>query len=205
MKKFEEINKNNGQYSFEQVSREYGILQNRNQIRPGRFYSLKTVSPVPNLTEAVIPSISYGKDYYDLSPVGLLLFHEKWSDVPIILNLRVIPPTVCAKLLEAYYYISSQNGLDTLFKEGKLIPLEERQLIDKKFYLITTTILSQLIGLNNLNYAINKYNVDDIAEARLIDWDNFGMLVQPKQSAIGIFPDPLNLVRVFEKFISNSI
>ena len=205
MKKFEEINKNNGQYSFEQVSREFGILQNRNQIRPGRFYSLKTVSPVPNLTESVVQSLSFGKDYYDLSPVGLLLFHEKWSDVPIILNLRVIPPTVCAKLLEAYYYISSQNGLDTLFKEGKLISLEERQLIDKKFYLITTTILSQLIGLNNLNYAINKYNVDDIAEARLIDWDNFGMLVQPKQSVIGIFPDPLNLVRVFEKFISNSI
>ena len=205
MKKFEEINKNNGQYSFEQVSREFGILQNRNQIRPGRFYSLKTVSPVPNLTESVVQSLSFGKDYYDLSPVGLLLFHEKWSDVPIILNLRVIPPTVCAKLLEAYYYISSQNGLDTLFKEGQLISLEERQLIDKKFYLITTTILSQLIGLNNLNYAINKYNVDDIAEARLIDWDNFGMLVQPKQSVIGIFPDPLNLVRVFEKFISNSI
>jgi hypothetical protein len=65
--------------------------------------------------------------------------------------------------------------------------------------------LSQIVGADNLNYAINKYRIDEIAEARLIDWDQFGMLVNPKISTRGIFPDPINMERVFTDFIENSI
>ena len=107
--------------------------------------------------------------------------------------------------MEAYYAFSSQNGMPGLFKDGELIDLNERRLLDRKFYFVTATILSQIIGVSNLNYSINKYNIDTIAEARLIDWDNFGMLVRPRVSQVGLFPDTINIVEIFEQFITNSI
>lgn len=50
----------------------------------------------------------------------------------------------------------------------------------------------------DLNFAINKYNMDAVAEARLIDWDNFGMLVRPRFSQVGFFPEELNMQGIFE-------
>jgi hypothetical protein len=205
LKRFEDIEKNNGQYTLEQVSENVGIIQNRAQFIPGRFYSFKIASQVPNLNEQNVPFLNDGKPYLDLRPCGLALFHENWKETALILNLKVIPTPVCAKLMEAYYAFSSQNGMPSLFKEGELIDLTERRLLDKKFYFVTTTILSQIIGVSNLNYSINKYNIDTIAEARLIDWDNFGMLVRPRVSQVGLFPNTLSIVEIFEQFITNSI
>lgn len=205
MKKFEEIEKNNGQFDLTQVAETFGVIQRRDQFIPGRFYSLNIVSNVPNLTEEIVPQLASGKPYYDLRPFGLVLFHDNWKETTLILNLRTMPIPVSAKLLEAYYEFSAKNGFQNLYRDGKLMPLTERKLIDQRFYLVNTTILSQTIGFSNLNYSINKYNIDDIAEARLIDWDNFGMMVRPRFSQIGLFPDNLSMERVFEEFIANSI
>lgn len=205
MKKFEEIEKNNGQFDLTQVAETFGVIQRRNQFIPGRFYSLNIVSNVPNLTEEIVPQLASGKPYYDLRPCGLVLFHDNWKETTLILNLRTMPIPVSAKLLEAYYEFSAKNGFQNLYRDGKLMPLTERKLIDQRFYLVNTTILSQTIGFSNLNYSINKYNIDDIAEARLIDWDNFGMMVRPRFSQVGLFPDNLSMERVFEEFIANSI
>ena len=205
MKKFEEIEKNNGQFDLTQVAETFGVIQRRNQFIPGRFYSLNIVSTVPNLTEEIVPQLASGKPYYDLRPCGLVLFHDNWKETTLILNLRTMPIPVSAKLLEAYYEFSAKNGFQNLYRDGKLMPLTDRQLIDQRFYLVNTTILSQTIGFSNLNYSINKYNIDDIAEARLIDWDNFGMMVRPRFSQVGLFPDNLSMERVFEEFIANSI
>ena len=205
MKKFEEIEKNNGQFDLTQVAETFGVIQRRNQFIPGRFYSLNIVSNVPNLTEEIVPQLASGKPYYDLRPCGLVLFHDNWKETTLILNLRTMPIPVSAKLLEAYYEFSAKNGFQNLYRDGKLMPLTDRQLIDQRFYLVNTTILSQTIGFSNLNYSINKYNIDDIAEARLIDWDNFGMMVRPRFSQVGLFPDNLSMERVFEEFIANSI
>jgi len=205
LKKFEEIEKNNGQFDLTQVAETFGVIQRRNQFIPGRFYSLNIVSNVPNLTEEIVPQLSSGKPYYDLRPCGLVLFHDNWKETTLILNLRTMPIPVSAKLLEAYYEFSAKNGFQNLYRDGKLMPLTDRQLIDQRFYLVNTTILSQTIGFSNLNYSINKYNIDDIAEARLIDWDNFGMMVRPRFSQVGLFPDNLSMERVFEEFIANSI
>lgn len=205
MKNFDDLPKNSGQLSLREVADKFGISETINNFLPGRFYSLKITSPVVNLTEGIIPSLNSGKPYLDLNPFGLVLFNQNFKETVLVLNLKVIPAQVSAKLLEAYYYFSKQNGLDKLFKDGKLIPLSERRLIDQRFYLVPQKILSEIVGFSNLNYAINKYNIEDISEAKLIDWDNFGMMIRPKFSQVGIFPETINMQKVFEDFMTNSI
>lgn len=206
MKRFDEISKNNGSRTLLEVAQEFGIPQNRAQFIPGRIYSLKIVSQVPEITPEIVPLLSEGKPYFDLNPVGLVLFHENWKETAIIVNLKVLPPAVNVKLLESYYRFASINGLTQVFdKEGNLLPLDSRRLLDLRFYMVPPTLLSTISGLSNINYAINKYNIDQIAESRIIDWDQFGMLVNPKLTTFGLFPDPINLEAVFEDFIQNSI
>ena len=119
MKKFEEIEKNNGQFDLTQVAETFGVIQRRNQFIPGRFYSLNIVSNVPNLTEEIVPQLASGKPYYDLRPCGLVLFHDNWKETTLILNLRTMPIPVSAKLLEAYYEFSAKNGFQNLYRDGK--------------------------------------------------------------------------------------
>lgn len=206
MKRFSDISKNNGSKTLLEVSQEFGVPQNRSQFIPGRFYSLRVVSQVPEITPEIVPILAEGKPYFDLNPVGLVLFHENWKETAIMVNLKVLPPPVNVKLLESYYQFAAMNGLSQVFdKDGKILPLDSRRLLDLRFYMIPPTLLSTISGLSNINYAINKYNIDQIAESRIIDWDNIGMLVNPKLTTFGLFPDPINLEAVFEDFIQNSI
>jgi len=205
LKRFNQIEKNDGSMTYARVAEEVGISQNRLRIIPGRFYALKTMVPTPNINEEFV-RLWTKKNYLDLNPVGLLLFHENWKETNLILNLKVIPPVALNKILETYWEFSLVNGLANLFKpDGSLIPLEERRLIDQRFYLITPTTLSNVLGIDNLNYAINKYDMDYVLEARLIDWDNYGKLVNPQLSPEGLYPDPINIAKVFEDFLENSI
>lgn len=202
---FKDISKNNGSLPLNVVSQQFGILQNRGQVIPGRFYSLKTFVQTPDITAEFV-QLHNKRNYIDLNPVGLLLFHDNWKETALVLNLKVMPPRASAKILEAYWKFSNLNGLGNLFnKDGQLLPLEERRLIDNRFYLITPTALSTILGVNNLNYAINKYNMDQVLEARLIDWDNFGMLVNPALTIDGLYPDPINLAKVYEDFLTNTL
>jgi len=205
VKDFNDIPKNNSTLPLNVVARDFGIAQKRGEMIPGRFYSLRTQVQVPALTEEYVHAIT-GKNYLDLNPVGLLLFHDNWKETALVLNLKVMPPRASAKILESYWKFSQLNGLNNLFdKEGNLRPIEERRLIDQRFYLITPTALSTILGVNNLNYAINKYNMDQVLEARLIDWDRFGMLVNPTLTVDGLYPDPINLARVYEDFLTNTL
>lgn len=205
MKDFNSLPKNNSTLSLYAVAEEYGITQTRLQVIPGRFYSFKVQPQVPVLNTETVYEMT-GKNYIDLNPVGLLLFHDNWKETAIILNLKIMPPAISAKILEAYWRFSQLNGLNNLFdKEGTIRPIEERRLIDQRFYLITPTALSTILGVNNLNYAINKYNMDQILNAKLIDWNTFGMLVNPKASAFGLFPDPIDLAKVYEDFLTNTL
>lgn len=206
MKPFAQLDKNNGDRSLEQVTEEVGISINKGQFLPGRFYSLKINPPSQNLNQETVDVLSRGKGYLSLNPVGLVLFHQNFVEKVVILDLRVIPPQASAKILEAYYQFSLQNGLGNLFsKDGALSPLPSRQLLDQKFYFITTSILSGLVGIDNLYQAVNKYNIDDIASAKLIDWDNFGQLINPRISGYGVFPEPVNMQKIFEDFLIKSI
>jgi hypothetical protein len=205
MKDFNDLPKNNGTLSLIDVAQQVGINQRRGEIIPGRFYYFKTQSPIPNLNEQTVFELS-GKNYFDLSPVGLLLFHDYWKDTALMLNLKVIPPIAISKILEAYWKFSQLNGLNNLFnKNGNLLSINERRLIDQRFYLITPSILSSILGVNNLNYAINNYNMDLILEAKMIDWDQFGMMINPIATNKGLFPNPINLTKVYEDFLTNTL
>ena len=202
---FNKLIKNNGALPLNAVVEQYGITQNRAQVIPGRFYSFKIVADVPAITESYVYQKT-GKSYLDLNPTGLLLFHDNWKEVALFLNIKIMPPDAQVKVMEAYWNFSKLNGLSNFFdKDGKLKDLTERQLIDQRFYLITPTALSTILGVNNLNYAINNYTMDKVAEAKLIDWDNFGMLVNPQISTHGLYPNPINLGRVYEEFLTNTL
>lgn len=204
MQKFESLQKNNGQFTLYEVAQQFGIRQSRSEFLPGRFYSLMIEPEVSEINEQIAPQINDGKPYVDLNPIGLALFHENWKETAIILDLKIMPSPVSAKLLEGYWAFAQLNGMSDLFIENKLISLNARRLIDHRFYLVPPTILNQIVGASNLYYAINKYNMEQIKEAKLIDWDQFGMLVQPKVDVRGIFPQPANLAAIFEQFLTNS-
>ena len=202
---FKDLPKNNGTLPLPEVANQFGISQNRTQVIPGRFYSFKIQPDTPTITEEYVYRKT-GKAYLDLNPTGLLLFHDNWKEVALFLNLKIIPSTVQSKILEAYWNFSMQNGLQNLFNnQGELIDINERRLIDQRFYLITPSVLSTYLGVNNLNYAINNYSMDAVVEAKLIDWDNFGQLVSPIASNYGLFPDPINLPKVYEEFLTNTL
>ena len=202
---FKDLPKNNGTLPLPEVVNQFGISQNRSQVIPGRFYSFKIQPETPAITEEYVYQKT-GRSYLDLNPTGLLLFHDNWKEVALFLNLKIIPAGVQSKILEAYWNFSMQNGLQNLFNnKGELIDINERRLIDHRFYLITPSALSTYLGVNNLNYAINNYNMDSVIEAKLIDWDNFGHLVSPIASTYGLFPDPINLPRVYEEFLTNTL
>jgi len=205
LQKFEDLPKNNGQTSLYSVADSVGIVQNRSKFIPGRFYSLTVSADSPNLTEDVVPLLNDRKPYLDINPCGFCIYHDNWQTTALILNLKVIPNRINQRLLEAFYEFAKLNGLSDLFdRDGTLIPLAQRLLLDKRFYMIPPKILSQLVGATNLNYAINKYSIDQIIEARLIDWDQYGMLVNPLVEYRGIYPQPANLSRIYEDFIANS-
>lgn len=205
MKTFESLEKNNGQFSFEQFAQDLPPA-NRLNLLPGRFYSFRIEPPLVDLTEDVVKLYTRGKRYISTNPMGLVFFHENWKETTIMLDLRVIPPAVSNRILEIYWNFSLSNGLANLFDtEGNLRPLNERQIIDQRFYMITPSLLAELSGADNLYYAINKYSMDDIASARLVDWDKFGMLVNPSLSDNGLLPNGVNLGAIYEDFLTNSL
>lgn len=202
---FNKLSKNNGRLPLVNAAEEVGLIQTRAQVIPGRFYKLTARVDVPQITSEWVYQKT-GKNWIDLDPVGLLLFHDNWKEVALVLNLKVIPPQVQAKVLEAYWNFSKLNGLANLFnQDNQLWPLEERRLIDQRFYLITPTALSTILGVNNLNYAISTYRMDQVISARLIDWDNFGSLVNPAISDYGFYPKPANLAQIYENFLTNTL
>jgi len=205
VKTFKDIKKNDGRLTFEQVA-EKGTNTNRSSLLPGRFYQFTIVPPAVDMNAEFISAYTRGKNYIDLNPIGLVFFHENWQEKIIMLDLRVVPPPILEKILHIYWNFSLKHGLSNLFDTtGKLRPLAERQVIDQKFYMITPSLLSELSGADNLYYAINKYSMDDISSARLIDWNRFGMLVNPRLSDRGLLPSPINLAKVYEDFLTNSL
>lgn len=205
MKTFESLEKNNGSLTFEQVA-EQGNVATKFNLLPGRFYYFNIAPPMVDLNDESGDSYTRGKRYFNIQPIGLVFFHENWKETAIILDLRVIPPAIADKLLNIYWNFSLQNGLANLYdSKGDLRPLADRQIIDQRFYMITPSLLAGLVGADNLYYAINKYSMDDIMSARLIDWDKFGLLVKPQLSERGLLPENVDLAKVYEDFLTNSL
>lgn len=175
---------NNRERNYSQVFEEHGISVSRNSLVPGHYYSFKI--EIPNISRDWIPNSNdeykqeperfiTNKQCYDLNPVGLALYHNKWKDNLIMLNLKVIPPKYHAAIFNAHLNII-ESSLDAIGGiEGDLIPINERLKKPLPMYGITSSMLSQRTGIN-LNYAIDAYKLDHVREAKMIDWNNIGEL-----------------------------
>ena len=172
MKRYEDIPKNQGSATYDMVAEDNGIAIGRGSFIPGRFYQFQVDPGVNNINEEIILELNDGRPYYDTKPIGLVFYHDQWQKTALILNLKVIPQSISEALLHGYYNFASKNGLTDLFdKEDNLIPLSERRLIDKRFYMVTPAMLADMLRIRSIQYAINKYNMESILEAKLIDWD----------------------------------
>jgi len=193
VKTFEQIPKNDGQLNLLQVAKQFGIVQETNFPIPGRFYSLVVESPAVVLEESQVLFHSEGKPYYDLAPCGLVLYQPNWekADFALILNLRMMSPTASAAILGFYHKFAAKHGLQNLYRDGELLALKERMKPENNHPFYFTPAFFTLLD-RDLNFVINKYKINQIKETRLIDWDNFGMLVRPNFSRAGIFPENID-------------
>lgn len=175
---------NNRERNYSQVFEEYGINVPRNSLVPGHYYSFKI--EIPNISRDWVPNSDEeykleperfitNKQCYDLNPVGLALYHDKWKDNLIMLNLKVVPPKYHPTIFNAHLNII-ESSLDAIGGiDGDLIPIQERLKTPLPMYGITSSMLSQRTGIN-LNYAISAYKLDYVREAKMLDWDNIGEL-----------------------------
>lgn len=203
---------NRAERTFSQVFLEHGSTITQNQVRPGYYYQFRI--ELPNLNENWIPdnlelwkenpeAYITEKNYYDLSPAGLLLYHENWKEVALVLNLKVIPPVHRLKTLAAHHFLI-EKYIQQIYQNEKPIPFNERERINAPFYGVTPSLLRTISGID-LSFAINNYNTEYISNARLLDWDKFGELPYAKVETQGIVlsPGSANLLNVFEVFENN--
>lgn len=185
---------NNRERNYSQVFEEYGNAISRNSVVPGHYFSFKV--EVPNISRNLIPNnkeeynqepAKYitSKPYYDLNPTGLVLYHNRWKDNLIMLNLKVIPPKYHPAIINAHLNII-ESSLDKIGGiEGDLISIEERLKMNLPMYGITSKIISQATGIN-LNESICAYKLDMVKSAAILDWNNIGELPMSLMNTSGM-------------------
>lgn len=210
MIKIEDIITNNRERNYSQIFEEDGIPIPRNMLIPGHYYSFNI--EIPNITTDWIPNSKeeYNEEpmkfitqnqYYDLNPVGLALYHDKWKDNLIMINLKVIPPKYHPTIFNAHLNII-EKSLDMIGGiDGTLDPLQDRLKQNLPMYGITSSILRQATGIN-LNSAINAYKLDYVKSAKMLDWNNIGELPTPSIDTTGLLlsSSTFNITRIFELF-----
>ena len=217
MKKFEDIISNRAERTISQVFEQSGTSVNRGEMIPAYFYSLSI--EIPNINESWIPRSTQEyrenpegyiteKQYFDLNPCGLMLHHERWREFSILVNLKPIPPIYRAKLLAVYYTLARPLIEKLYYSERvdgneveKLLPFKERGTRHLPFYGISQDMLQAASGLN-LNYSINKYNLEAVRNARILDWDKFGELpfAAIDSRAMMTAPNIGSIADIFDRF-----
>lgn len=209
MAKFDDIITNKGERTFRQVALSSGVRIQTSEVRPGHFYSFMVL--MPNLNESKIPkskeewkehpeNFVTEKQYVDLNPCGMLLYHDRWKETALLLNLKVLPPRKRVTLLRAFHALT-EKYIDKLYKDDKLLPFNEREKMIMPFYGITLNMLQDLTNIN-LGYSINKYNMTDIRNVVFLDWNKFGELPFAKVDEYGVFvaPNYTTIADIFEQF-----
>jgi len=206
---FDDIITNKGERTFGQVAAISGIRVQTPEMRPGHFYSFEAV--YSNLNEYKIPrdkeewskhpeNFVTEKQYVDVNPCGILLYHDNWKQHALVLDLKILPPVIRLKVLKGFYIIT-EKYLDKLYKDGKLLPFKDREKLILPFYGITVSMLQE-VTRTKLNYSINKYNMEDIRNVQFIDWNVFGELPFANVDDRGVFlaPNYITIDDVFEQF-----
>jgi hypothetical protein len=189
----EQISTNRGERNFYQVVEEFGESISRNDVLPGHYYALDV--PIPNFNTQWIPNTieeyksnpdAYitNRQYYNLKPVGLSFYHDRWKDNCLMLDLKVIPPAYRSKVIITHLNLIEKN-LDAISAFSEIVNFKERASMNLALYSITPSILEQATGLN-LKYAISAFKMDRISSAKLIDWNNIGELPQANVDTRGL-------------------
>jgi len=210
MIKIDDIITNNRERGYSEIFEEKGQPIPRNMLVPGHYYSFDI--EIPNITTNWIPNSKeeYNEEpmkfitpnqYYDLNPVGLALYHDKWQNNLIMINLKVIPPKYHPTIFNAHLNIIEKSLEIIGGLGGKLDPLEERLKQNLPMYGITSSILRQATGIN-LNSAINAYKLDYVKSAKMLDWNDIGELPTPTIDTKGLLlsSSTYNVNRIFELF-----
>lgn len=167
-------------YYFQEDSEPY----TRARLIPGHFYTFGVVNRVPNdfvpnLSETQTPSqmvqYNHKKPYYDNRPVCLSLGNDGVGG-EIILNLKMIPPKIRSVILRKYLG-AVQNQIFQFYDGEELIPFTERlkRQAMSPFLTVNTAFLSALTSIN-LSFGLNKYQREQMANVKLIDWENVSMV-----------------------------
>lgn len=213
MIRLDDIVTNEFERTFTQSFYEHGVDISRTDILPGHYYSFDV--PIPNFNDEMIPrsieewnenpgAYITNREYFDLSPTGLVFYHDNWKDTALILNLKVIPPKYRSAIILAHLNLIEKN-LDRLglFDKGinKLISIEERKKMNLPLFRVTPAMIEELTGFK-LSHAMNGYKLDKIQRAKLLDWDNIGEL--PKAvidtRGLALSPSIMDISSVFDNF-----
>ena len=212
MIKIEDIVTNKAERNYSQLFDRYGHRVLRTEILPGHYYNLNI--SIPNFNENWIPRTEEewndnpdayitNREYYDMSPVGPLFYHDNWKEVALILNFKVIPPKYRPAIMQAHLNLIEQS-LERINWFDKNVPtttLQDRRDLNLPLYRVTPNMLQELTGLK-LGWAISGYKLDRISNAKLIDWDNIGELPYANVEIKGIAMSPglTDYSVLFDKF-----
>ena len=212
MIKLEDIVTNSGDRSISRSFDEYGENISRNDMIPGHYYSINM--PIPNFNENWIPNskeeylenpAAYitSNQYYNLNPIGLSFYHEKWKENCLLLDLKVIPPVYRSKIVMTHLNLIEKNlnEIGAFSKDADMIPFKDRGRLNQAMYNITPSILEQATGLN-LKSAMTGIKLNRVARAQLLDWNNVGEIPASgiDTRGISIAKGLYDISRVFQQF-----
>lgn len=212
MIKLEDIVTNKAERNYSQSFNEFGQDISRNDILPGHYYYLEV--PIPNFNPNWIPASEddwkenpeayiTNREYYDMSPVGPVFYHDNWKNVALVLNLKVIPPKYRPIILQAHLTLieKSLERINWFDKNIPTIELKARRALNLPLYRVTPKMLQDLTGLK-LGWAISGYNLDKVSRAKIMDWDNIGEIpyANIEVKGLALSPSMIDHSRLFDKF-----
>ena len=208
----EDILTNKGVRNISQVFSEYGEPVSRANILPGHYYSFNISIPnfntdwVPNSIDEYRQNPSAyitDRQYYNINPVGLAFYHERWKENALVLDLKIIPPALRSKIIITHLNLIEKNldAIGALAENEYTVPFNERGKMNLALYSITPSILEQATGLN-LKYAISAIKLDRVSRAVLLDWDNIGELPLAgiDDKGLAIAKSMMDITGLFEQF-----
>ena len=212
MIRLNDIVTNPGARTLSQSFDEYGESISRSDVIPGHYYSFSI--PIPNFNENWIPnSISEyaenpsayitSRQYYNLNPIGLSFYHEKWKDTCLILDLKVVPPVYRSKIVMTHLNLVEKSLTDIGAFEDPLnmVPFKDRGQLNTSLFRITPSILEQATGLK-LKHAITGVKLSRVSKALILDWNNVGEIPTAgiDTRGISIAKGLYDISRVFQQF-----
>lgn len=212
MIKIEDISTNKGERNYTQSFNEYGIDVSRSDILPGHYYSLDIM--IPNFNRNWIPanedawkespeSYITNREYYDMSPVGPIFYHDNWKNVALILNLKVVHPKFRPMIMQSHLSLieESLNKINWNDSESPIVDLYERRKMNLPLYRVTPSMIQDLTGLK-LGWAVSGYNLNKITRAKVMDWNNIGELPYSNIDTRGLMTSPslIDHSLLFDKF-----